>query len=63
RVIELQLPEGKTAYIRRNYYMVEHAATVLGFWSGKRGGTLATLTYAQRRGRETHWQALPGGTP
>lgn len=63
RQIELGLPEGKQAYIRRNYYMVEHAAVVVGFWSGKPGGTLATIRYAEKRGREVHWYPVAGGQP
>ena len=61
--IELNLPDGKQAYIRRNYYMVEHAAVVVGFWSGKPGGTLATIRYAKQRGREVHCYPVAGGQP
>lgn len=61
--IELGLPDGKQAYIRRNFYMVEHAAVVAGFWSGKPGGTLATIRYAEQRGREVHCFPVAGGQP
>lgn len=63
RLVELRLPAGKQAYIRRNYYMVEHATVVVGFWSGRPGGTLATIRYAQQRGREVRWYPVAGGQP
>lgn len=61
--IELNLPDGKPAYIRRNYYMVEHAAVVVGFWSGRPGGTISTIRYAEKRGREVHCHPVAGGQP
>ena len=57
RVVELQLPKRKTAYAFRNRYMVDQCGIVIGFRSGKGGGTLATLKYALRRQREVH--AIP----
>jgi predicted Rossmann fold nucleotide-binding protein DprA/Smf involved in DNA uptake len=57
RVVELQLPKRKTAYAFRNRYMVDQSAIVIGFRSGKGGGTLATLKYALRKQREVH--AIP----
>ena len=57
RVIELQLPKRKTAYAFRNRYMVDQCGIVIGFRSGKGGGTLATLKYALRKQTEVH--AIP----
>jgi uncharacterized phage-like protein YoqJ len=36
---------------RRNCYMVENSHIVLAVWSGKPGGTSATIKYAHRRGK------------
>lgn len=57
RIVELQLPKRKTAYAIRNRYMVDQCGIVIGFRSGKGGGTLATLKYALRKQREVH--AIP----
>jgi predicted Rossmann fold nucleotide-binding protein DprA/Smf involved in DNA uptake len=57
RVVELQLPKRKTAYAFRNRYMVDQSGIVIGFRSGKGGGTLATLKYALRKQKEVH--AIP----
>ena len=54
RVVELQLPKRKTAYAIRNRYMVDQSGIVIGFRTGKGGGTLATLKYALRKQREVH---------
>jgi predicted Rossmann fold nucleotide-binding protein DprA/Smf involved in DNA uptake len=59
RLIELNLPRSKSAYILRNRYMVERSKTVVGFWSGKPGGTISTLQYALRSGREVHAIPVP----
>jgi len=56
-VVELRLPHSKSAYIVRNRYMVDRSALVIGFWSGKPGGTLSTLEYALRNGKEV--RAIP----
>ena len=53
-VKELHLSKSKASYIQRNRYMVDHAAVVLGFWSGKAGGTLSTIQYALSKRRELH---------
>jgi len=57
RVVELQLPGGKSARAFRNRYMVDLCGTVIGFRSGKGSGTLAILKYALRKQREVH--AIP----
>ena len=54
KVIELRLPKSKGAYIQRNHYMVDRSSMVIGFWSGKKGGTTATLEYAIKVGKEIH---------
>jgi predicted Rossmann fold nucleotide-binding protein DprA/Smf involved in DNA uptake len=57
RVVELQLPRRKSAYAFRNRYMVDLCEIVIGFRSGKGGGTFATLRYALRKQKEVH--AIP----
>jgi predicted Rossmann fold nucleotide-binding protein DprA/Smf involved in DNA uptake len=57
RVVELQLPGRKSAYAFRNRYMVDLCGIVIGFRSGKGGGTLSILKYALRNQREVH--AIP----
>ncbi len=57
RIIELQLPQRKTASAIRNRYMVDLSQIVFGFWMGRGGGTTKTLKYALRLRRETH--AIP----
>ena len=57
RVVELQLPKRKNASAYRNRYMVDLCGIVIGFRSGKGGGTLAILKYALRQQREVH--AIP----
>ena len=54
RIVELQLPQRKTASAIRNRHMVDLAGIVFGFWSGKGGGTIKTLKYALRQRREVH---------
>ena len=54
RVVELQLPRRKSAYAFRNRYMVDLCEMVMGFRSGKGGGTFSTLRYALRRLKEVH---------
>jgi predicted Rossmann fold nucleotide-binding protein DprA/Smf involved in DNA uptake len=57
RVVELQLPRRKSAYAFRNRYLVDLCEIVIGFRSGKGGGTYSTLRYALRRQKEVH--AIP----
>ena len=57
RVVELQLPRRKNAYSFRNRHMVDLCEIVIGFRSGKGGGTYSTLRYALRRQKEVH--AIP----
>ena len=57
RVVELQLPRRKSAYSFRNRYMVDLCENVIGFRSGKGGGTYSTLRYALRKQKEVH--AIP----
>ena len=39
--------------LERNRFLIEHASTVLAVYNGeKRGGTAATMRYAQKMGRE-----------
>ncbi|MEP6707948.1 MAG: DNA-processing protein DprA [Pyrinomonadaceae bacterium] len=59
RVVELQLPRRKSAYAFRNRYMVDLCEIVIGFRSGKGGGTFSTLRYALRRMKEV--RAVPVG--
>ena len=54
RIVELQLPKRKTAGAIRNRHMVDLAGMVVGFWSGKGGGTIKTLRYALRQRKEVH---------
>jgi predicted Rossmann fold nucleotide-binding protein DprA/Smf involved in DNA uptake len=61
RVVELQLPKRKSAYAFRNRYLVDLSGIVFGFWSGKGGGTIKTLKYALRKGREVH--GIPASLP
>lgn len=40
--------------LARNRFLVDHAATLLAVYNGeRRGGTAATLRYAQKMGRES----------
>ncbi|MCA1594616.1 MAG: DNA-processing protein DprA [Acidobacteria bacterium] len=57
RIIELQLPQRKTASAIRNRYMVDLSQIVFGFWMGRGGGVTKTLKYALQQRRETH--AIP----
>ena len=57
RVVELQLPRRKSAYSFRNRYIVDLCEIVIGFRSGKGGGTYSTLRYALRKQKEVH--AIP----
>ncbi|HAF15970.1 MAG TPA: hypothetical protein DHU55_12060 [Blastocatellia bacterium] len=57
RVVELQLPRRKSAYSFRNRYIVDLCEIVIGFRSGKGGGTFSTLRYALRKQKEVH--AIP----
>jgi predicted Rossmann fold nucleotide-binding protein DprA/Smf involved in DNA uptake len=57
RIIELQLPQRKTASAIRNRYMVDLSQIVFGFWMGRGNGITKTLKYALRQRRETH--AIP----
>lgn len=57
RVIELQLPQRKTANAIRNRYLVDLSQIVFGFWMGSGGEVTKTLKYALRQRRETH--AIP----
>lgn len=63
RVVELQLPKRKTAGAIRNRHMVDLAAIVFGFWSGKGGTTVKTLKYALRQRREVHAIPIPATGP
>ena len=43
----------KTCMLDRNRFLVEHASTLLAVYNGeRRGGTAATVRYAQKMGRE-----------
>jgi predicted Rossmann fold nucleotide-binding protein DprA/Smf involved in DNA uptake len=57
RVVELRLPKRKSAYAIRNRYMVDLCGKVIGFRSGKGGGTYSILKYALRKQKEVH--AIP----
>ena len=57
RIIELQLPQRKTASAIRNRHMVDLSQIVFGFWMGRGGGITKTLKYSLRQRRETH--AIP----
>ncbi len=57
RLIELQLPQCKTAGAIRNRHMVDLSQVVFGFWMGGGGVITKTLKYALRQRRETH--AIP----
>jgi len=44
----------KNCMLARNRFLVDHAATLLAVYNGeRRGGTAATLRYAQKMGRES----------
>jgi predicted Rossmann fold nucleotide-binding protein DprA/Smf involved in DNA uptake len=57
RVVELQLPRRKSAHAYRNRYLVDCCEIVIGFRTGKGGGTFSTLRYALRKQKEVH--AIP----
>ncbi len=57
RIIELQLPQRKTASAIRNRHLVDLSQIVFGFWTGRGGGITKALKYALRQRRETH--AIP----
>jgi predicted Rossmann fold nucleotide-binding protein DprA/Smf involved in DNA uptake len=57
RIVELQLPQRKTAGMIRNRHMVDLAAILFCFWSAKGGAAVKTLKYALRQRREVH--AIP----
>jgi predicted Rossmann fold nucleotide-binding protein DprA/Smf involved in DNA uptake len=57
RVVELQLPQRKTASAIRNRHMVDLSQVVFAFWTGQGGGIVKTLKYAIRQRREVH--AIP----
>jgi hypothetical protein len=57
RIIELQLPQRKTASAIRSRYMVDLSQIVFGFWTGRGVAITKTLKYALRQRRETH--AIP----
>ena len=59
RIIELQLPQRKSASAFRNRYMVDLSQIVFGFWSGKGGGTIKTLRHALRKRKEVHGIPMP----
>lgn len=59
RVVELQLPKRKSAYSFRNRYMVDLCEIVIGFRTGKGGGTFSTLRYALRKQKEVHAIPVP----
>ena len=43
----------KNCMLERNRFLVKHASTLLAVYNGeRRGGTAATMRYAQRMGRE-----------
>lgn len=43
----------KNCMLDRNRFLVDHAATLLAVYNGeRRGGTAATVRYAQKMGRE-----------
>ena len=39
-------------YFKRNHFMVDNCDYVLTWYDGKRGGTMETLNYAAKKGRE-----------
>src|SRR5688572_22657688 len=49
RIIELQLPQRKTASAIRNRHMVDLSEAVFGFWRGGGGAVTKTLKYALRQ--------------
>jgi predicted Rossmann fold nucleotide-binding protein DprA/Smf involved in DNA uptake len=60
RVVELRLPRRKTAGAIRNRHMVDLSEIVFGFWTGRGGGTIKTLKYGLRQGKQVH--AIPVGS-
>ena len=43
----------KNCMLDRNRFLIDHASTVLAIYNGeKRGGTAATMRYAQKMGQE-----------
>jgi predicted Rossmann fold nucleotide-binding protein DprA/Smf involved in DNA uptake len=57
RVVELQLPQRKTASAIRNRHMADLSQIVFAFWTGQGGGIVKALKYAIRQRREVH--AIP----
>ncbi len=43
------------AYRLRNQWLVDHASRLIVAYNGSSGGTLQTLNYAQKRGRQIHF--------
>ena len=42
----------KGCYHERNRFLIDHCARLIGFWSGKSGGTKHTFDYAAEKGIE-----------
>lgn len=49
-VIVLSDAYSRGVYQKRNRYMIEHAAAVITYFDGQKGGTASTVQMAQRRG-------------
>lgn len=60
RVVELQLPRSRRAYLERNRIMVEHSEVVIGFGHRPRSGTAATLRYGLDFQCEVHAYPVRG---
>ena len=50
KVTVLQIAYTPDCMMRRNRYMVDHASLLLAAFSGRPGGTMNTIVYAQRQG-------------
>lgn len=59
RIIELELPYSKGAYLRRNDELIRHADMILAFYRGKDGGTEYTIKKAIESGKKVKVYSIP----
>ena len=61
------LPEyslyGRAAPIRRNEKIVDYADKIIAFWDGESRGTLSTIKYAKKLGKECEIIICKNGEP
>lgn len=52
RIVYISKEYNKGCFSKRNCYMVDNSDFVITWYDGKKGGTLQTLNYAQRKGKK-----------